>query len=129
MKKIFILATFILLAFAPQAAKGYAEASFEKKEHDFGYINETAGPVKCEFKFTNTGNKPLLIIDAVPSCGCTRPEYPKRPIAPGDTGIIKVEYQPLGRTGAFKKDIRVNTNGKEKKVILYIIGVTIPGKK
>lgn len=129
MKKIFILATFILLAFATQAAKGYAEASFEKKEHDFGYINETAGPVKCEFKFTNTGNKPLLIIDAVPSCGCTRPEYPKRPIAPGDTGIIKVEYQPLGRIGAFKKDIRVNTNGKEKKVILYIIGVTIPGKK
>ena len=129
MKKIFILATFILLAFATQAAKGYAEASFEKKEHDFGYINETAGPVKCEFKFTNTGNKPLLIIDAVPSCGCTRPEYPKRPIAPGDTGIIKVEYQPLARTGAFKKDIRVNTNGKEKKVILYIIGVTIPGKK
>ena len=129
MKKIFILATFILLAFATQAAKGYAEASFEKKEHDFGYINETAGPVKCEFKFTNTGNKPLLIIDAVPSCGCTRPEYPKRPIAPGDTGIIKVEYQPRGRTGAFKKDIRVNTNGKEKKVILYIIGVTIPGKK
>ena len=108
MKKIFILATFILLAFATQAAKGYAEASFEKKEHDFGYINETAGPVKCE---------------------CTRPDYPKRPIAPGDTGIIKVEYQPLGRTGAFKKDIRVNTNGKEKKVILYIIGVTIPGKK
>ena len=129
MKKIFILATFILLAFATQAAKGYAEASFEKKEHDFGYINETEGPVKCEFKFTNTGNKPLLIIDAVPSCGCTRPEYPKRPIAPGDTGIIKVEYPPRGRTGAFKKDIRVNTNGKEKKVILYIIGVTIPGKQ
>ena len=129
MKKIFILTTFILLAFATQAAKGYAEASFEKKEHDFGYINETAGPVKCEFKFTNTGNKPLLIIDAVPSCGCTRPEYPKRPIAPGETGITQVEDQPLGRTGAFKKDIRVNTNGKEKKVILYIIGVTIPGKK
>ena len=129
MKKIFILATFILLAFATQAAKGYAEASLEKKEHDFGYINETAGPVKCEFKFTNTGNKPLLIIDAVPSCGCTRPECPRRPIAPGETGIIKVEYQPLGRTGEFKKDIRVNTNGKHKKVILYIIGVTIPGKK
>ena len=110
-------------------AKDKAEITFKTTEHDFGYIKEDGGSVSCEFEFTNTGNKPLLIIDAVPSCGCTRPEYPKRPIAPGDTGIIKVEYQPLGRTGAFKKDIRVNTNGKEKKVILYIIGVTIPGKK
>ena len=99
-------------------AKDKAEITFKTTEHDFGYIKEDGGSVSCEFEFTNTGNKPLLIIDAVPSCGCTRPEYPKRPIAPGDTGIIKVEYQPLGRTGAFKKDIRVNTNGKEKKVIL-----------
>ena len=126
MKKIFILATFILLAFATQAAKGYAEASFEKKEHDFGYINETAGPVKCEFKFTNTGNAPLVIISANASCGCTRPQCPAEPIRPGKTGKIKVTYLPQGRPGEFSKNIKVRTNAPDaKKITLKITGNVI----
>ena len=129
MKKIFILATFILLAFATQAAKGYAEASFEKKEHDFGYINETAGPVKCEFKFTNTGNKPLVILQVITSCGCTRPSFPTKPIKPGKTAKIKITFNPAGRSGAFMKPIKVTTSGNEGKTTLTIRGTIIPKKK
>ncbi len=121
---------FSLFVFASASIAGwcsdYAQATFPKQEHDFGYIKEKDGPVTCEFEFVNTGNKPLIIIESVASCGCTRPEYPKRPIAPGKSGKIKVTYNPAGRPGGFKKDIKVRTNGKEKRTVLWITGSAIP---
>ena len=107
----------------------YAEASFPVKSHDFGTIQEEKGPVTCTFEFTNTGNKPLLIIDATASCGCTRPEYPSKPIKPGKKGKIKVTYSPIGRPGAFKKTVKVKTNGKERNTTLRIEGTVIPKNK
>ena len=103
-----------------------AEATFAVKTHDFGTIKEEAGPVSCTFEFTNTGNKPLLIIDATASCGCTRPEYPTKPIKPGKKGKIKVTYSPIGRPGAFKKTVKIKTNGKERSTTLRIEGTVIP---
>ena len=106
----------------------YAEATFEVMSHDFGTIKEANGPVSCTFEFTNTGNKPLLIIDATASCGCTRPEYPSKPIKPGKKGKIKVTYSPIGRPGAFKKTVKIKTNGKERTTTLRIEGTVIPKK-
>ena len=106
----------------------YAEATFEVMSHDFGTIKEANGPVSCIFEFTNTGNKPLLIIDATASCGCTRPEYPTKPIKPGKKGKIKVTYSPIGRPGAFKKTVKIKTNGKERTTTLRIEGTVIPKK-
>ena len=86
--------------------------------------------MSCEFEFTNTGNKPLIIIEAVASCGCTSPEYPKRPIAPGKSGVITVYYNPIGRPGGFKKDVKVRTNaGSGRTKTLTIIGSAIPAKE
>lgn len=100
---------------------------FDNKIHDFGTIKESDGPVSCEFKFTNTGAEPLVIISANASCGCTRPEYPKKPVKPGATGVIKVTYLPEGRPGEFSKTIKVRTNAKRpKSVSLKITGVVIP---
>ena len=96
--------------------------------HDFGTIKEANGPVSCTFEFTNTGNKPLLIIDATASCGCTRPEYPTKPVKPGKKGKIKVTYSPIGRPGAFKKTVKIKTNGKERTTTLRIEGTVIPKK-
>jgi len=105
-----------------------AEATFATLSHDFGTIQEAKGPVSCTFEFTNTGDKPLLIIDAVASCGCTRPEYPSKPIKPGKKGKIKVTYSPIGRPGAFKKTVKVKTNGRERTITLRIQGTVIPKK-
>ena len=79
---------------------------FEQTTHDFGGIPE--GPVATyEFDFTNTGKEPISIQTAQASCGCTTPEWPKTPIAPGKTGKIKVGYNSEGRPGAFTKDVTV----------------------
>ena len=129
MKRLFIAFFAVcLVAISAIADDKYAEAKFEVKSHDFGTIKEADGPVSCTFEFTNTGDKPLLIIDAAASCGCTRPEYPSKPIKPGKKGKIKVTYSPIGRPGFFKKTVKVKTNGKVRTVALTIEGTVIPKK-
>ena len=130
MTKRFFIAIFTigLVALSAVADGSFAQATFEVMSHDFGTIKEANGPVSCFFEFTNTGDKPLLIIDATASCGCTRPEFPTKPIKPGKKGKIKVTYSPIGRPGAFKKTIKVKTNGKDRTITLRIEGAVIPKK-
>lgn len=131
MIKRFLIAFFAIctVAISALADGGVAEATFKTKSYDFGTIKEANGPVACTFEFTNTGDKPLLIIDATASCGCTKPEYPSKPIKPGKKGKIKVTYSPIGRPGAFKKTVKIKSNGKERTTTLRIEGVVIPKDK
>ncbi|MCC5923231.1 MAG: DUF1573 domain-containing protein [Crocinitomicaceae bacterium] len=85
-----------------------AQITFEKDVHDYGTIKQY-GNGTVEFKFTNTGNAPLLISDAKGSCGCTVPEWPKEPIAPGASGSIKVKYDTK-RVGPFGKSVTLQSN-------------------
>ena len=110
-------------------ASAQAEIKFDKLAHDFGNFPESSPVVSCTFTFTNTGDKPLVINQAVASCGCTVPEYTKDPIQPGKKGEIKVTYNGTGKfPGHFKKSITVRTNGKVEMTRLYIEG-TMDEKK
>lgn len=81
---------------------------FENETIDYGTIAHNADG-KREFVFTNNGNKPLIITNAVGSCGCTVPSTPKEPIAPGAKGVIGVKYA-TDRVGAFTKTVTVSSN-------------------
>lgn len=70
---------------------------FDETSFDFGEIND-GDKVRHTFKFTNTGSEPLIISNCKGSCGCTVPECPKDPIAPGDGGEITVEYNSRGKS-------------------------------
>lgn len=89
--------------------------TFAETSHDFGNVPEKGGSVSHEFHFTNTGNAPLLILNVTASCGCTKPDAPKKPIQPGESDRIKVTYLPDGRPGEFSKNISVKTNVKDEK--------------
>ncbi len=127
-KRLLFSLAVMLTAWASWAATNGAQATFTTKSHDFGYIKEAKGPVSYTFEFTNTGDKPLIVIEALASCGCTRPDYPTKPIKPGKKGKIKVTYSPIGRPGAFRKTIKVKTNGPERAITLVVEGVVIPKK-
>lgn len=110
-----------LVSFAQQANE--AEIKFDKTSHDFGIFTESNSKVSCTFTFTNTGNKLLVIHQAIASCGCTMPEYPKEPIKPGESGKIVVTYNGEGRfPGHFRKSITIRSNAKQEIVRLYIEG-------
>ena len=100
-----------------------AEIKFEKIVHDFGTFSEKNPVVSCSFAFQNVGEEPLVINQAIASCGCTIPEYTKTPIKPGEKGEIKVTYNGTGKfPGHFKKSITVRTNGAVEMTRLYIEG-------
>ncbi len=100
-----------------------AEIKFDKTVINFGKFSEASPKVSGVFSFTNVGTAPLIINQAVASCGCTVPEYTKKPILPGQKGEIKVTYNGAGKfPGPFKKSITVRTNGKVEMTRLYVEG-------
>lgn len=120
MKKLAVICS-LLLCSAMTFAQ--AEIKFDKLTHDFGKFSEDSPKVTTVFAFTNVGNQPLVINQAVASCGCTVPQYTKAPIKPGEKGEIKVTYNGAGKfPGHFKKSITVRCNGKVEMIRLYIEG-------
>lgn len=112
------------------AQQNQASIKFDKMIHNFGTFSEDQPTQKCVFTFTNVGTAPLIINQAVASCGCTIPSYTKAPIKPGEKGEIKVTYNGTGAfPGHFKKTITVRTNGVTELTRLYIEGVMSENKK
>lgn len=83
--------------------------TFEENVHNFGDIAQ-GEKVEYAFKFTNTGKSDLIINEAVSSCGCTVPEWPKAPVKPGETGYMKVVFDSKGKAGYTEKEIMVKAN-------------------
>jgi hypothetical protein len=94
--------------------------------YDFGKVNE-GEMVEHRFQFKNTGSKPLTIINAQASCGCTVPEKPEEPIQPGAIGFIKVKFNSDKRPGEARKTITVTSNARPEFPVLILKG-TVVGK-
>lgn len=97
------------------------EITFERDLHDFGTI-DYAGDGTYAFKFTNTGNDPLIISSAQGSCGCTVPQWPKDPVLKGQSNFINVSYDTK-RPGPFTKTVTIQSNAKTAAKVITIKGV------
>ena len=96
---------------------------FDKTTHDYGTIEQN-GDGKCEFTFTNAGKEPLILTNVRSSCGCTVPTWPREPILPGQSKVIKVKYDTK-RLGVINKTIHVYSNATTPSVTLRIKGKVI----
>ncbi len=133
MKRILLT---MMLAFGGVAGLGFntavaqevqdgAKIEFAKQVHDYGKLKNGANGT-CTFEFTNTGNAPLIISNAKGSCGCTVPQWPKEPIAPGAKGVITVKYDTK-RTGPINKSVTITSNAvNEPTKTLQIRGEVAP---
>lgn len=123
MKKVLLITMMLICGMTFAVAQKQAEIKFDKLTHNFGKFSEKEPVVTCTFAFQNVGEQPLVINQAIASCGCTVPEYTKTPIQPGEKGEIKVTYNGTGKfPGHFKKSITVRTNGVTEMTRLYIEG-------
>src|SRR5688500_18043475 len=95
--------------------------AFEHTDFDFGVVDD-GEKVRHTYKFTNTGNEPLVISSAKGSCGCTVPKWPTDPIAPGGTGQIDVEFDSKGKPGKQTKRVTVTANTVPAQTFLNITG-------
>ena len=124
MKKLLLIIYCISFTISTQSQEKNAEVSFNETIIDYGTI-ENGADGKKTFKFKNIGNSPLIFSRIFSSCGCTIPKKPEKPIQPGESGIIEVEYDTK-RTGLFQKAITVNSNAKTPNIILRIKGEVLP---
>lgn len=119
-----VLALFVaLFGFAANAQEVSLEngpkISFNKDVHDYGEIEQGADPY-CEFEFTNNGSAPLIISNAKGSCGCTVPEWPKEPVMPGKTAVMKVRYDTK-RVGPINKSVTITSNAVDNPTMVLRI--------
>jgi len=96
--------------------------TFDEMAYDFGTVTD-GELVHKTFKFTNSGDKDLVLISVKGSCGCTVPnEWPKKPIAPSQFGEIKVTFNSANRVGNVQKSIRIEANTEPTVTTLTITG-------
>lgn len=93
--------------------------------YNFGKVAD-GEKVEYNYRFKNTGTKPLVIVEAHASCGCTVPQKPEKPVLPGETGYIKVVFDSKGRTGHAFKTITVTSNAKPEFPELILTGEVVP---
>jgi len=128
MKKLILIATLIISVVVvmaqEQKKKNGPEITFKTTTHEYGEIH-LDGDGTYNFKFTNTGNEPLILSKPRSSCGCTVPKWPKEPILPGETNEIKVTYN-THKAGSFNKSVTIYSNAKNKAaVVLRIKGKVV----
>ncbi len=99
--------------------------TFKKVSHDFGKVKE-GEKATYTFEFTNTGDAPVVISNAQPSCGCTTPAWSKDPIQPGKTGFVTASYDSNGRPGKFNKNVTVTSNATVGSISLSFNGEVLP---
>ena len=123
MKKLLLFTMLLICGMTTAMAQKPAEIKFDETIHHFGEFSKQNPQQVCKFTFANIGEEPLVINQAVASCGCTVPKYTKEPILPGGKGVIEVSYNGTGKgLGYFKKSITVRTNGAVELTRLYIDG-------
>src|SRR5574339_331543 len=113
MKKYFFLFVMVGLAslgYAQEAKLNGPAITFEKKVNDFGDITQ-GDKVEETFRFTNTGNEPLIITNVQVTCGCTTPKgWPRDPIAPGQKGELTIAFNSAGKMGRQNKVVTIVSN-------------------
>jgi hypothetical protein len=100
----------------PTTVMTFAETTF-----NFGTV-EDGEKVRHAYKFKNTGKEPLVISNAKGSCGCTVPQWPQAPVAPGASGEIIVEFDSKGKPGVQTKTVTITANTDPAVSTLTITG-------
>lgn len=98
-----------------------AKMEFESTIFDFGEVDEGA-VIKHDFKFVNTGKVPLVIQNAHSTCGCTIPDWPKDVIAPGQSSVIKVEFNTKGKSEFQEKPVIITANTYPSVTKVFVKG-------
>ncbi len=121
-----IISTLFALVFASPLGAAESTMVFERSQFNFGKIKESDGLVSHTFTFTNKGTTPIVIENVATSCGCTTPEYSRKPIKPDQTSQITISYDPEGRPGRFSREVIIVSNNRQNKNTLTIKGVVEP---
>jgi hypothetical protein len=129
MKRIGLLMVIVALFVFNQQLRAQAKIEFQENSYAFGKIQENGGLATHKFIFKNTGDRPVIITNVESSCGCTTPQWTRKPVKPGESGFVSAQYDPRNRPGAFNKHILVYNTATKAPVKLVVTGEVIPKEK
>lgn len=112
----------------PEDTVNVAKMVFEETSYDFGSVKE-GSEIEHIYHFQNTGKIPLVISNAKSTCGCTVPDWPKDPIAPGRKGKIKVLFKTKGKKGNQMKPVTITANTYPRNTVVHISGEVLHTEK
>lgn len=121
--------SFIICILSVSFAPAQNRLAFEPAVWDFGAIEEADGPVDHTFTGRNVSDRPLVILDATSSCGCTVPSFSRKPVLPGAETQIVVRFDPTNRPGSFEKDLWIYDSDRKRIATISIRGSVVPRKK
>ncbi|QSE99083.1 DUF1573 domain-containing protein [Fulvivirga lutea] len=125
---VFIFGVFMIYGAVAQEANENVsgpEITFQEEQFDFGDIHQ-GDKVEHVFAFENTGTEPLIITNVQTTCGCTAPNWPRDPVAPGQSSEIKVVFNSTGKMGRQHKVITVVSNATTPTSKVAIITNVLP---
>lgn len=128
MRILFLFAWLLVVPLTTVTAQDNREGArltFNDEIHDFGDIVQ-GEQVSHIFKFRNAGNQQLVISNVLTTCGCTVPEWPKEPVAPGETGQLEVKFDSKGKSGKQNKVITIISNALNPQTRITIRANILP---
>lgn len=125
----FILSMIALSLSSVTSACAQADFKFEKTEYDFGTLVDKDDTVWVDFKFKNAGMEPLIISEIKTACECTLAKWDKKPVMPGQQGVVKAGYKYKGKIGNFNKTLTIVANTMPAYSQLTIKGIVVEQKK
>ncbi len=125
MRHIFL--SLLLVAAGALSALAKGQISFDSEKADFGTVKAKDGTVTMRYPFTNTGDEPVGIVTVTNGgCGCTKPEFPQKPVRPGEKGEIVIRFNPATFRGEVNRVVKVQTSSQKKRIKLTFSGVVVP---
>jgi hypothetical protein len=121
------LIIWVTIAFSGLAMLAGPALTFEETKHNFGMIRQGEA-VSHEFKFTNTGDAPLIITEALVACTCTKVDFPEQPIAKGESGVVKVTFESKSAIDRQERTIVLKSNAAKPETTLTIKCVVLKPK-
>lgn len=114
----------------PQAEPQGPVLKFSETVFDFGRVARKGGDVSHDFAFRNEGDRPLVVLRVITSCSCVKASFPRHPVAPGQSGVIRITYEPhKSEPGAFNKVIQIYSNAAGGRDIVTVQGNSIEEAK
>ncbi len=117
---------FVTLLFTLSYGVLSAQIKFFEISHNFGEIAEDGGKVEHIFRFRNISDKPIVVLSATSSCGCTKAEFSRKPVMPGEESELKVVFNPMNYPGNVSRKVVIVTNEGTVKEPLLIEGRVLP---
>lgn len=100
---------------------------FEHITRSFGFVKE--GTIaEFQYTFKNTGTEPVLITEIKVGCPCTTFDYPKTPVLPGQSGVIKVKFDTKNKMDRQDRTFEVHTTDSGSPYTLRFKGVVLKNK-